>query len=151
MAPRTTNDLVPAMLELPFADEDRTFDGLGLAEGEAPLYAFAWHPRLVLLPSWQLDARARWIKRLVDVGLSLTALIGLALPALCIMLAIRLESSGPVLFRQQRIGKLGRPFTALKFRSMYWRPGASRQDRASHPPRSPRHAHRPLATALFAG
>jgi len=113
------------MLEIPFADEDRMHDGLGLPKGEAPLYSFAWHPRLVLLPTWQLDAEARAIKRLMDVGLTLAALIVLALPALFIMLAIRLESTGPVLFRQQRIGKLGRPFTALKFRSMYWQPNES--------------------------
>jgi len=110
------------MLDTPFAEDDRTFDGLGLPEGEAPLYEFAWHPRLVLVPTWQLDMRARLIKRLVDLGLALTALIVLALPALLLMLAIRLESLGPVLFRQPRIGKLGRVFTVLKFRSMAWRP-----------------------------
>jgi lipopolysaccharide/colanic/teichoic acid biosynthesis glycosyltransferase len=107
------------MLDLPFADDDRTFDGLGLQEGEAPLYSFAWHPRLVLLPSWQLDPKARRIKRLVDVVFSLIVLVGFALPALLLMLAIRLESPGPVLFRQQRIGLLGKKFTALKFRTMY--------------------------------
>ncbi len=125
------------MLEVPFADDTRMFDGLGLPEGEAPLYSFAWHPRLVLLPSWQLDRKARLIKRLVDVGLALTALIVFALPALLIMLAIRLESPGPVLFRQQRTGKLGRSFTALKFRSMYWRPDKSATIRqaTSHDPR----------------
>jgi lipopolysaccharide/colanic/teichoic acid biosynthesis glycosyltransferase len=106
------------MLDTPFADEDRTFDGLGLSEGEVPLYAYAWHPRLVLLPTWQLDAKARLIKRLVDVGLALSALIVLALPALMLMLAIRLDSPGPALYRQRRIGRFGREFTALKFRSM---------------------------------
>ena len=35
-----------------------------------------------------------------------------------IVLAIRLESPGPVLYRQRRIGENGRPFTMLKFRSM---------------------------------
>jgi lipopolysaccharide/colanic/teichoic acid biosynthesis glycosyltransferase len=106
------------MLEVPFAEEDRTFDGLGLSEGEVPLYSYAWHPRLVLLPTWQLDTKARLIKRLVDLGLALCALIVLALPALLLMLAIRLDSPGPALYRQQRIGRFGRLFTALKFRSM---------------------------------
>lgn len=110
------------MLDVPFADDERTFDGLGLPEGEAPLYAFAWHPQLVLLPIWQLDAKARVMKRLVDVSLSLLALLVLAPFLLLIILAIRLDSPGPALFRQQRIGLLGRPFTALKFRSMYRRP-----------------------------
>jgi polysaccharide biosynthesis protein PslA len=107
------------MLDVPFADEDRTFDGLGLAKGEAPLYSYAWHPRLVLLPTWQLDAKARLVKRLVDLALALSALIALALPALVLMLAIRLDSPGPALYRQRRIGRLGRVFTALKFRSMH--------------------------------
>src|SRR6476659_2281427 len=96
------------MLDVPFADEDRTFDGLGLAKGEAPLYSYAWHPRLVLLPIWQLDAKARLVKRLVDLALALSALVVLALPALVLMLVIRLDSPGPALYRQRRIGRLGR-------------------------------------------
>jgi lipopolysaccharide/colanic/teichoic acid biosynthesis glycosyltransferase len=125
------------MLDIPFAKEDRTFDGLGLPKGEAPLYAFAWHPRLVLLPVWQLDTRARMIKRLMDVVLALAALAVFAVPALLLMLAIRLESPGPVLFRQSRIGKRGRPFIALKFRSMYSRPAEAGtiEQATSHDPR----------------
>jgi lipopolysaccharide/colanic/teichoic acid biosynthesis glycosyltransferase len=107
------------MLEVPFTNKERTFDGLGLPKGEEPLYEFAWHPRLMLLPTWQLDFKARLIKRLVDIGLSLAVLTVFALPALLLMAAIRLESPGPVLFRQQRVGLLGRKFTTLKFRTMY--------------------------------
>jgi polysaccharide biosynthesis protein PslA len=114
------------MLDVPFADEDRTFDGLGLPEGEVPLYSFAWHPRLVLLPTWQLDARARMVKRLLDVAVALTVLIAFAPLLLLIILAIRLDGPGPVLFRQQRIGHFGQIFTALKFRSMVWRPDEER-------------------------
>jgi lipopolysaccharide/colanic/teichoic acid biosynthesis glycosyltransferase len=112
------------MLDVPFAEKDRTFDGLGLSKGEVPLYSYAWHPRLVLLPTWQLDTKARLIKRLVDLGLALSALIAIALPALVLMLAIRLESPGPALYRQRRIGRFGREFTALKFRSMVNDPNA---------------------------
>jgi polysaccharide biosynthesis protein PslA len=108
-------------LDVPFANEDRTFDGLGLSEGESPVYAFAWHPKLMLLPTWRLDTKARVLKRLVDLGFVLIALVIFALPALFIALAIRLNSPGPILFRQQRIGLQGRRFTALKFRTMYWR------------------------------
>jgi lipopolysaccharide/colanic/teichoic acid biosynthesis glycosyltransferase len=124
------------MLDVPFADEDRTFDGLGLPEGEAPLYSFAWHPRLVLLPTWQLDARARMVKRLLDVAVALTVLIVFAPLLLLIILAIRLDGPGPILFRQQRIGHFGRIFTALKFRSMVWRPdeeGTIRQATSQDP------------------
>jgi lipopolysaccharide/colanic/teichoic acid biosynthesis glycosyltransferase len=125
------------MLDVPFAEKDRTFDGLGLSEGEAPLYSYAWHPRLVLLPTWQSDAKARLIKRLVDLGLALSALLVLALPALLLMLAIRLDSSGPALYRQRRVGRFGREFTALKFRSMTYDPGDSGMIRqaTTHDPR----------------
>ena len=131
------------MLDVPFANEDRTFDGLGLREGEAPLYSFAWHPRLVLLPTWPMDPKSRWLKRIVDVLLALTALAVVIIPALFIMLAIRLESRGPVLFRQQRIGKMGRNFTALKFRSMYWQPAGSGtiEQATHHDPRVTRMGH----------
>jgi len=112
--------MVMRMLDVPFADEDRVFDGLGLSEGEAPVYAFAWHPKLILLPTWQLDMKARFLKRLIDLVFAATALIVLAVPALFVMLAIRVDSPGPVLFRQRRIGLRGRPFTALKFRTMRW-------------------------------
>jgi len=131
------------MLDVPFADEVRTFDGLGLREGEAPVYAYAWHPRLVLLPTWQMDSRSQTIKRLMDVSLALMAIVVVTVPALLIMLAIRLESQGPVLFRQSRIGKFGRAFTALKFRSMYWRPNdvGTIEQATSHDPRVTKIGH----------
>ena len=59
------------------------------------------------------------IKRTVDV---LGASAGLLLSApimLVVAVAIKLESRGPVLFRHPRLGKDGRPFVMLKFRSMY--------------------------------
>jgi lipopolysaccharide/colanic/teichoic acid biosynthesis glycosyltransferase len=134
MEHKSGDDLI---LEVPFANEERTFDGLGLTEGEIPVYSYAWHPRLVLLPTWQLDAKARLIKRLVDLGLALSVLIVLALPTLLLMLAIRLESTGPALYRQRRIGMLGRAFTALKFRSMVHDPHADETIRQAvgHDPR----------------
>ncbi len=61
-------------------------------------------------------ARAR---RLLDVLVSATALAGLAPLLLLVALAIRLESPGPVLFRQMRVGLRGEPFAFWKFRSMY--------------------------------
>jgi exopolysaccharide biosynthesis WecB/TagA/CpsF family protein len=58
-------------------------------------------------------------KRALDVAASGTALLLLA-PALALTaLAIRLESPGSIVFRQQRIGRHGQPFTMLKFRSMF--------------------------------
>lgn len=58
------------------------------------------------------------IKRLIDVGLSCIGLI-LSLPvSLIASTAIRLDSKGPVIFRQKRVGLDGKEFELLKFRSM---------------------------------
>lgn len=70
------------------------------------------------------DARSRrpvgeTARRVFDVTISATALLILAPILLLAALAIRLESGGPVLFRQTRVGKDGKTFTMLKFRSMY--------------------------------
>jgi len=61
---------------------------------------------------------ARVLKRGFDIGLSLLLLL-LTLPLMLLTaFAVRLDSPGPVLYRQQRVGLHGRPFTLLKFRSM---------------------------------
>ncbi len=58
------------------------------------------------------------LKRGLDVSVAALALL-VALPVMAITaLAIRLDSPGPILFRQERLGKHGRPFTIFKFRSM---------------------------------
>jgi lipopolysaccharide/colanic/teichoic acid biosynthesis glycosyltransferase len=62
---------------------------------------------------------SRGIKRMMDVTGSLVLLTMLSPVFFFIAAAIKLTSRGPVLFRQQRIGEHGTPFTFLKFRSMY--------------------------------
>lgn len=63
-------------------------------------------------------AAARRAKRAVDVVGALAALTALA-PALALVaMAVRLDSRGPVLYRQERCGLDGQPFEMLKFRSM---------------------------------
>ncbi|MGC1385434.1 MAG: sugar transferase, partial [Candidatus Acidiferrales bacterium] len=59
------------------------------------------------------------LKRLMDAVGSASALIILAPVFLIIAAAVKLSSKGPVFFTQQRLGQLGKPFTCLKFRSMY--------------------------------
>lgn len=58
------------------------------------------------------------IKRTIDCMISLFILIVGALPMLLVALLIKIDSPGPVLFRQKRIGKDGKVFEILKFRSM---------------------------------
>jgi lipopolysaccharide/colanic/teichoic acid biosynthesis glycosyltransferase len=67
------------------------------------------------------DARqiARAVKRTLDVIGSALALIVLSPLLAAIVVAVKLSSPGPVLFRQTRIGQYGIPFTFLKFRSMH--------------------------------
>lgn len=59
------------------------------------------------------------IKRLVDIAGSLAAIILLFPLFSIIAVAVRLTSKGPVLFRQVRLGRYGKKFTFLKFRSMH--------------------------------
>ncbi len=62
---------------------------------------------------------SRLIKRAIDIVGSIVALILFAPLFLIIAIVIKLTSKGPVVFRQERIGQYGTPFTVLKFRSMY--------------------------------
>lgn len=59
-----------------------------------------------------------FLKRTIDIILSLLALIVLAPLMLITAIAVKLDSSGPVLFKQQRLGLHGKEFTIYKFRSM---------------------------------
>ena len=59
-----------------------------------------------------------YVKRLLDILLSLFALLVLGLPMLVLALVIRVTIGSPVLFRQQRVGKGDKPFSLMKFRSM---------------------------------
>jgi exopolysaccharide biosynthesis polyprenyl glycosylphosphotransferase len=60
----------------------------------------------------------RYLKRLLDLALSTALLIIFAPLLIVIPLAIWVTSGRPVLFRQQRVGRHGQPFTAYKFRTM---------------------------------
>jgi lipopolysaccharide/colanic/teichoic acid biosynthesis glycosyltransferase len=66
----------------------------------------------------QTVARSSLLKRAVDIVGALAALTLFAPVFLATAIAIKMESSGPVFFRQTRIGKNGVPFSMVKFRSM---------------------------------
>lgn len=57
-------------------------------------------------------------KRVFDATVSAVGLMVLAVPLMVIALAVWIDSGRPVLFRQTRIGKDGKPFTMLKYRTM---------------------------------
>lgn len=59
-----------------------------------------------------------FFKRLIDIVLSFIGIAVLALPMLIVAIGIKIDSPGPVLFRQKRVGIHKRTFTILKYRSM---------------------------------
>lgn len=61
---------------------------------------------------------SRGIKRGIDVCVALIILVIGFIPMVLVSILIKLDSPGPVLFKQKRIGKGGKVFTILKFRSM---------------------------------
>lgn len=75
--------------------------------------------RTLVVSAGPLHLRERTIKRVFDVVTSGLALLILLPLFVAVAVAIRLESPGPVLFRQQRIGRDNALFMMFKFRSMY--------------------------------
>jgi exopolysaccharide biosynthesis polyprenyl glycosylphosphotransferase len=67
-----------------------------------------------IMPTWQFS-----LKRIVDISVSALALMVLSPLFLVLAILVRLSSPGPIFFRQDRIGKFGRVFRIIKFRSMY--------------------------------
>ncbi|SEE30636.1 exopolysaccharide biosynthesis polyprenyl glycosylphosphotransferase [Streptomyces sp. 2231.1] len=94
----------------------------------APVLADVSAPRLTVQPTNgvpllriqapNLSPMSRLPKEMLDRSLAAALLLFLALPMLLIALIVRLDSSGPALFRQQRVGRYGDHFTMLKFRTM---------------------------------
>jgi exopolysaccharide biosynthesis polyprenyl glycosylphosphotransferase len=68
--------------------------------------------------TWDVPRSTRALKRAFDIAASSLGLVVLAPVLAMIALAIKLDDRGPVLFRQQRVGRNGHPFTLIKFRSM---------------------------------
>lgn len=82
-----------------------------------------------VLPPRKMATRSYMVaKRLVDVVGASAALAMLALPMLVTALLIKLESRGPALFWQYRLGENGIPFRFYKFRSMVQNAEQVRQD-----------------------
>lgn len=87
-----------------------------------------------ILPSWQQS-----VKTFLDIIMSIGAIVILLPVILILVIAIKSTSNGPVVYSHERIGKNGKPFRILKFRSMYLNsePGgpqlASRNDKRITP------------------
>jgi exopolysaccharide biosynthesis polyprenyl glycosylphosphotransferase len=77
--------------------------------GDRPMLVFRTTPDV----SWAL-----WIKAIIDWGGALLVLAPASLAMLVAAIVIKLTSPGPIIFRQVRAGKHGKPFTMYKFRTM---------------------------------
>jgi len=75
--------------------------------------------RLTLLLWVIRNKLAETVKRVFDVAVGSVALIVVSPVMLIAAVAIKLDTPGPVIFRQKRVGKWGKPFDCYKFRSMY--------------------------------
>ena len=60
----------------------------------------------------------KYVKRILDLLIAITLFIIFLIPMIIISILIKLDSKGPVLFKQERTGKNGKPFNLYKFRSM---------------------------------
>lgn len=61
---------------------------------------------------------ARYTKRAIDIGIAAVALLLLIIPFIIVAIAIKMDSKGPVIFKQQRATKNQQAFNIYKFRSM---------------------------------
>lgn len=69
---------------------------------------------------WVIRTKIRVnLKRSLDIFIALGSILLLSPLFLLLVLLIKLDSPGPIIFKQQRIGKWGKPFYCYKFRSMY--------------------------------
>jgi len=91
-----------------------------------------WRSRGQARPRFSVDATLlyHWSKRALDFGMALFGLVFLSPVLAAIAIAIRMDSPGPVIFAQERLGKDGRPFTLYKFRSMRHNHGKEEAHRA---------------------
>lgn len=82
--------------------------------------AFALQNGCLVFPLFNKRRRLGLVcKRLVDIVISCLALLALLPLFVVIAILVKVSSSGPVLFRQKRVGHLGEEFSILKFRSMW--------------------------------
>ncbi len=73
----------------------------------------------MISPISNRQTRYKDLKRLLDTAVSVLGLIIFSPLMILIALAVKLTSPGPVLYRQERAGLHGRPFTLYKFRTMF--------------------------------
>ncbi|MDO4797482.1 MAG: sugar transferase [Coriobacteriales bacterium] len=69
--------------------------------------------------SHKRPGKYRYAKRALDIVASLVIIVVMAIPVLIVCIAISIESHGLPMFRQERVGRNGKPFLMFKLRTMY--------------------------------
>lgn len=67
-----------------------------------------------IMPAWQIN-----VKQVMDKLIAILALVVLMPLNLFLIIGVKLSSSGPIFYKQDRVGRFGREFKIYKFRSMY--------------------------------
>jgi lipopolysaccharide/colanic/teichoic acid biosynthesis glycosyltransferase len=84
--------------------------------------------RTLQVSTGAMELRERFQKRVRDLALTVPAIVLLAGVMILVAVAIKLDTRGPVLFRQERLGRGNRLFKLVKFRSMHLRDCDARGD-----------------------
>lgn len=109
------NDLLDCKLQGRVIEDGVTFfeaiSGKILVEKVNP----AW---LIFSEGFDCGRATNYIKRLLDISLALFGLVASLPVTLITALLIKLESSGPIFYQQERVGERGKVFSIIKFRSM---------------------------------
>ena len=95
-------------------------DGVAFTEYLAgKLSVESLHPScLIFSDGFKSSSTSKILKRIIDVSVSSFGLLAFSLVGLIIGIAIKLDSKGPIFYRQERVGEGGKTFRLLKFRSM---------------------------------
>ncbi|MFM8857504.1 MAG: sugar transferase [Actinomycetota bacterium] len=128
-----TYEIDRVILAFPSASDSTVLKAMRTLEGKVPVSEMPryfelhnWRSEtedlqgitLVHLPTASLGPWAQATKRMMDVTLATCALLAVSPLLAIIAIAIKLDSPGPVFFRQERTGRAGKPFSIFKFRSM---------------------------------
>lgn len=101
---------VTVHLKIEVLDVYRNFDAKLGYLGSIPVITFANR-----IYSW----KSLFVKRCIDIVGAIVGLVFMAIAMIFVAPAIKIESKGPLFFKQKRVGKNGRYFYIYKFRSMY--------------------------------
>lgn len=90
-----------------------------ISTSRTQLIPFQDFPILRLLPHPSRNARVDVLKRGFDLAFALSVMVGGMPVFMLIMFGTKISSRGPIFYKQQRMGRNGKPFYIYKFRSMY--------------------------------